>query len=73
MALEQSAELAVAYQSRLQLTAEHRRKWTGKRYLVLIKIKDARAVEPFVIDRGDCGNMDDRLPVGEIQTVRIDG
>jgi hypothetical protein len=54
----------------LQLTAPEENRWAGKRYLVLIGVGQVRTLEPFKIDRSAYGNMDDWLPVGEIERVR---
>jgi hypothetical protein len=67
---EQSAALLQANQSKLQLTPEQIERWSGKRYLVLITLKDVQAVEVFAIDRSEYGNMDDWLPVEEIEKVK---
>lgn len=67
---EQSRSLLEANQSKLNLTPEQFTRWAGKRYLVLIELQDIRAVEPFEIDRSSYGNMDDWLPVGEIESVK---
>jgi hypothetical protein len=66
----QSAVLLQEQQPKLNLTAEQRQRWAGKRYLVLIEVNDVRALEPFTIDRSSYGNMDDWLPVGEIERVK---
>jgi len=67
---EQSLALVEKYQEQLRLTPEQHRKWAGKRYLVLVRVKDVLPVEPFLIDKSDYGNMDDWLPVEDIQSVR---
>ena len=67
---EQSAELLRANQSKLQLTPEQIKRWAGKRYLVLIEIENIQPLDPFAIDRSAFGNMDDWLPVGEIEGVK---
>ena len=48
-----------------------RRVSSGKRYLVLIEVKDVYEVEPFPIDKSGYGNMDDWLPVEDIDRVMI--
>ena len=67
---EQSAQLVRDNQSKLNLTPEQVKRWSGKRYLVLIEVRDVRPVAPFAIDRSQYGNMDDWLPVGEIDSVK---
>lgn len=67
---EQSAELLSINQSKLNLTPEQVKRWSGKRYLVLIDVTDVRSLDPFAIDRSAYGNMDDWLPVNEIESVK---
>lgn len=73
MTTEESVSLVEKNQGQLELTSKQFKRWAGKRYLVLIKITDAKAIEPFLIDKSDYGNMDDWLPVGEIENVKIKG
>jgi hypothetical protein len=68
---EESAQLVDRYQNKLQLTKKQYDRWAGKRYLVLIEIGDVESIEPFRIDKSDYGNMDDWLPVEQIEKVRI--
>ena len=67
---EQSAALLRSSQSKLSLTPEQIKRWSGKRYLVLIEVARVRAVDPFAIDRSAYGNMDDWLLVNNIENVR---
>jgi len=69
---EESAQLVDRYQDKLQLTRKQYERWAGKRYLVLIEISDVENIEPFRFDRGNYGNMDDWLPVEQIEKVRLD-
>lgn len=66
-----SADLVEANQAALQLTPAQFKRWAGKRYLVLVTVVDVAAVEPFEIDKSEYGNMDDWLPVGEIEDVIV--
>lgn len=68
----ESMKLLAENQPKLQLTDAQLKRWGGKRYLVLIEVQDVIAVDPFGIDRSAYGNMDDWLPVGEINRVRLD-
>ncbi len=69
---EQESEKAVLdRQEQLRLTPNQIKRWSGKRYLVLIEIEKAQRLEPFAIDRSEYGNMDDWLPVGDIGRVRL--
>jgi hypothetical protein len=67
---EQSAALLRNSQSKLNLTPEQIKRWSGKRYLVLIEVAQAQAIDPFAIDRSEYGNMDDWLLVNNIENVR---
>lgn len=67
---EQSGHLLETNQPKLNLTPEQLKRWAGKRYLVLIEVKDVQPIEPFAIDRSAYGNMDDWLPVGTIDNVK---
>jgi hypothetical protein len=58
-------------QERLQFTSQQKKRWSGKRYLVLIEVENVTAVEPFPIDRSQYGTMDDWLPVEEIDRVKL--
>jgi hypothetical protein len=68
---EESRQLIEAHQDQLQLTPAQMKRWVGKRYLVLIQVRDVCPVAPFSIDRSDYGNMDDWLPVEAIERVRL--
>jgi len=67
---EESTALVNAHQKQLFLSEKQFRKWAGKRYLVLIEIKDFEEIDGFSIDKSQYGNMDDWLPVGNIESVK---
>ncbi len=67
---EASIHLVEENQPKLNLTEKQIKRWAGKRYLVLISIKDVEEVSPFAIDRSEYGNMDDWLPVEDIEKVK---
>jgi len=71
MSEEESIQLVNSYQDKLQLTKQQFDRWAGKRYLVLIEVIGFEKVEPFQIDKSSYGNMDDWLPVEQIDKVRI--
>jgi hypothetical protein len=71
LTLEESAKLVESNQAQLQLSDKQIKRWSGKRYLVLIEVTQVTLVEPFRVDKSAYGNMDDWLPVGDIQSVRI--
>lgn len=68
---EESLKILEQNQNKLHLDTGLKKRFGGKRYLVLIAIKDFRETENFQIDRSSFGNMDDWLPVGDIDHVRI--
>jgi hypothetical protein len=69
---EESTDLVASKQEQLRLTDSQFKRWAGKRYLVLIEIKNAEEISPFRIDRSAYGNMDDWLPVGSIESVKME-
>ncbi len=68
---EESLKLVEKRQEKLHLNSGMLKRFGGKRYLVLITIKDFTETEHFKIDRSAFGNMDDWLPVGDIESVKI--
>lgn len=68
---EESEKLIEKYQNKLLLDKGMLKRFSGKRYIVLITLKDFREIEAFKIDRSEYGNMDDWLPVGNIDKVRM--
>lgn len=67
---EESIDLVEKNQKHLQLSDKQFEKWAGKRYLVLIGVKDIKEIENFAIDKSSFGNMDDWLLVEDIKMVR---
>lgn len=67
---EQSRNLLELHQPELCLTADQTKRWAGKRFLVLIAVQDVCKLELFPVDRSEYGNMDDWLPVGDIERVK---
>jgi hypothetical protein len=68
---EESFEMVIRYQDKLQLPDIQFEKWAGKRYLILIGLDNIQEVKPFRIDKSNFTNMDDWLPVGNIEVVTI--
>lgn len=68
---EESAALVTKNQNSLQLSDKQFQKWAGKRYLVLIEVTGIEKVTPFAIDKSNYGNMDDWLPVENIDSVKM--
>ena len=71
MNTEESTNLIDLNIEGLQLSDKQYKKFAGKRYLVLVTMGLVSELEPFSIDRSDYGNMDDWLPVGDINTVKM--
>lgn len=67
---EESNRLIAQHQTQLRLTPKQMKRWSGKRYLVLIEVENVTELAAFPIDKSDYGNMDDWLPVGNIESVR---
>lgn len=70
MSPEESIDLVKKHQKELNLTEKQFKKWAGKRYLVLIGLKKIEKVNCFAIDKSNFGNMDDWLPVENIDSVK---
>ncbi|MDD3106545.1 MAG: hypothetical protein PHP65_01915 [Bacilli bacterium] len=68
---EESISLVNKNQMMLALTDTQYKKWAGKRYIVLIELEEVIPVEPFKIDKSNFGNMDDWLPVIDINIVKL--
>lgn len=62
-----STKLVDENMGKLKLSDQQYKRFAGKRYLVLIEVSGVKEVEPFEIDRSKFGNMDDWLPVGDIE------
>jgi hypothetical protein len=71
LSVEESFRLIINNQGKLQLPDKQFEKIAGKRFLVLIGLTDVKPVESFLIDKSDFSNMDDWLPVGDIDRVRL--
>ena len=67
---EESVSLVDSYGDKLMLDSGLKKRFRGKRYLVLITIKDFEEIEPFGFSKQEFTNMDDWLPVGEIESVK---
>jgi hypothetical protein len=66
----ESEELVKQNQTRLLLDSGLVKRFSGKRYIVLITIESFQVLDPFKIDRSGYNNMDDWLPVGDINKVK---
>ena len=66
-----SIRLVKNNQNKIQLTEKQFKRWAGKRYIVLIEIKNIEEITPFRFNRNDFKNtMDDWLPVEKIEIVK---
>jgi hypothetical protein len=66
-----SIKLVKNNQNKLQLTEKQFKRWAGKRYIILIEIKNIEEITPFQFNRDDFKNrMDDWLPVEKIEIVK---
>ena len=71
MSKEESVTFVEGHQDKLQLTAKQFKRWAGKRYIVLIEVEEIEQLPPFPIDKSEYGNMDDWLPVEDIESVKV--
>jgi hypothetical protein len=71
MTESESRDFVRSYNEMLLLTDAQLARWGGKRYIVLIEVSDVRETAPFGIDKSGYGNMDDWLPVGNIESVKL--
>lgn len=71
MTEEESKNLIMKYEKELELSEAQIKRWGGKRYLVLISVADIKPIKPFEIDKSNYGNMDDWLPVEDINKVKM--
>ena len=68
---EASAKKVTQAQDQLMLDTRMLKRFSGKRYLVLISISNFKTIEGFPVDKSGYKNMDDWLPVGDISTVKL--
>ena len=66
---EDSQELFRQHEQRLMLDARMTKRFSGKRYLVLIEVSEFEDIQPFEIDRSKYGNMDDWLLIEDIKNI----
>lgn len=67
----ESENLVKQNQDKLMLDSGLIKRFSGKRYLVLISLDSFQYLEPFKIDRSQYSNMDDWLPVNDIRKVIV--
>jgi hypothetical protein len=66
----ESIALVKENQEKLVLSDKQFQKWAGKRYVVLIEVSGFNEVDSFPIDKRGYQNMDDWLPVENIESVK---
>lgn len=54
------------------MTNKEFKRWAGKRYIVLIELEKVEGINTIKIDKSEFGNIDDWLPVEDINAVKID-
>lgn len=70
---EESFKTIIMHQDKLQLPDNQFEKIAGKRYLVLIGLDKVEKIEPFRFDRRSFTNMDDWIPIGNIDEYIFSG
>ena len=66
-----SIKLIKKYEGNLQLSEKQFQRWAGKRYIVLIEVKNIEEVTPFQFNRDDFKNrMDDWLVFERIEDIK---
>jgi hypothetical protein len=67
---EESEKMVEDNQPKLQLNSGLLKRFAGKRFLTLVEVEKFENLVPFKFDRSEFGNMDDWLPVGNIEIVK---
>jgi len=71
MTKDESMTLVKKHQDKLKLTAKQFKKWAGKRYIVLVEIRNIEKTHHFQFNRDAFKNkMDDWLTVEDIEKVK---
>jgi hypothetical protein len=66
-----SIKLIKKYKDNLQLSEKQFQRWAGKRYIVLIEVKNIEEITPFQFNRDDFKNrMDDWLIFERIEDIK---
>lgn len=69
MTEEESEALIEEYSDQLRLSATQLRKVTGKKYIVLVEIKDLEKIETIVLDKNDYSHFMNWWLVGDIHNA----
>ncbi len=67
---EESIEMVEAILDRVKLSSKVLKRFSGKRYLSIINVHQVEEVVGFSFDKTEYSNMDDWLPVGDIEGVK---
>lgn len=65
---EASNQMIKDHMEKLKLTDDQLKRWSGKRFLCLIELKNVTCITPFTYERA--GNMDDWITVESIDEIR---
>ena len=68
---EESLKMVEENQKFLLLNEAMMNRFAGKRYLVFVTVKQIETIDEFKFDKTEYSNMDDWLPVGNIEKVKI--
>ncbi|MCD8508507.1 MAG: hypothetical protein LRY73_00390 [Bacillus sp. (in: Bacteria)] len=66
---EASKKLVNNYMEKLKLTEKQQKRWTGKRYLVLVETEEFHEIVPIPFNKNKYHNMDDWNIIEEVQLV----
>jgi len=70
MSKEKSIEFVKIHQDKLQLTDKQFQRWAGKRYIVLIEIKNVQEITHISFDKKNYSKMDDWLIIKKIENIK---
>lgn len=68
MTPEESQQFVEQHQSELNLSKKQMERWAGKKFLVIYRIAELEAIEPFTYQRGK--NMDDWVITSSIEEIK---
>lgn len=69
LSVEESYEMIIRHQDKLILPDDLFYKWAGKKYLVLIWLRDVEEVRPFFINRNILSDNDEWCCAGNLETI----
>jgi len=67
---EEAIQLILDHMEKLKLTDDQLKRWSGKRYLCLIEVKNVTSIPPFTYKRA--ANMDDWITVESIDEIKME-